>query len=72
VDPKPDLVPGNIRQIDQRQLGHPLLELSQARIHKVLPLLGHVILGILRQISHRHGLLDLGGKLVGKLMLENA
>ena len=47
------------------------LQLAKARVDKVLPLLGHVVLGVLRQIAHGHGLLDLGGKLVGKLVLEN-
>jgi len=44
--------------------------LAKARIHKRLALLGHVVLGVLRQISHGHGLLDLGGKFVLELVLE--
>ncbi len=64
------LVPGNVGQVHQRKLGHAPLQLAQARIHKVLPLLGHVIFGVLRQIAHGHGLLDLGGKLVGELVLQ--
>ena len=38
---------------------------------KVLALLRHVILGVLRQIAHGHGLLDLRGQLVGELVLKN-
>jgi hypothetical protein len=30
-----------------------------------------VVLGVLREIAHGHGFLDLGGKLVLELVLEN-
>jgi hypothetical protein len=30
-----------------------------------------VIFGVLREISHGHGLLDFGGKLVGELVLKD-
>ena len=63
-------VSGNVGEIDQRKLGHAPLELSEARVDKVLALLRHVILGVLREIAHGHGLLDLGGKLVGELVLK--
>ena len=63
---------GNVGQIHQRKLGHAPLQLAQPRIHKFLPLLRHVVLGVFRQISHGHGLLDLGRQLVGKLMLKDS
>jgi hypothetical protein len=36
----------------------------------MLALLGHVILGVFREISHRHSLFDLGGKLVVEFVLK--
>ena len=60
----------DVSQIHERKLGHAPLELTQARIHEFLPLLRHVVLGVLRQVSHGDGLLDLRRQFVGKLMLK--
>ena len=61
---------GNVRQIHERKLRHAPLELTQPRIHELLPLLRHVVLGVLRQVSHGDGLLDLRRQFVSKLMLK--
>jgi hypothetical protein len=68
---KADSIPGNIGQVDQRQLCHAPLELTQARVDKILALLRHVIFGILRQISHGHGLFDLRREFVLEFVLQN-
>src|ERR1035437_3031383 len=53
------LVVGNVDQVDQRQLAHSLLQLAEAGVHEDLALLGHVVLGVLAQVSERDCLLDL-------------
>ena len=60
----------NVGQIHERKLGHAPLELAEACVHKFLALLRHVVLGVLRQIAHGHGLLDLGRQFVSKLVLK--
>jgi hypothetical protein len=42
------------------------------RIYKLLPLLRHVVLGVLRQVSQGHGLLDLGRQFVSEFMLQSS
>ena len=54
-----------------RQVSHALLELAQPGAHKLLPLLGHVVLGVLAEVAHRDSLLQLFGQLVIELVFEN-
>ena len=61
----------NIGHVDHGQVGHPLLQLSQPRAHELLPLLGHVILGVLAEIAHSHGLLQFLRQFVIQLVFED-
>ena len=53
-----------------RQVGHALLQLAQPRADELLPLLGHVILGVFAEIAHGDGLLQFLGQFVVQLVLE--
>src|SRR6185312_10430314 len=63
-------VPGDIGEVDERQLSHTLFELAEARVDELLALFGHVVFGVFAQVAHGHGLLDLGGQFVSKLMFK--
>ena len=55
-------IAGNIRQIHERQLAHALFHHAQAGTHELLALLGHVVLGIFREVAHRDRFFKLGRK----------
>ena len=65
-----DPVMGDVGEVHQGELGHALLELAEARVDKLLALLGHVVLGVFAEVAERRSLLDLLRELVSKLMLE--
>src|SRR5579875_3751912 len=60
----------DVRKVHQRELRHAPFELPQARVYKLLALLGHVVLSIFAQIAEGSRLLDFGGQLMGQLVLE--
>jgi spore maturation protein SpmA len=60
----------DVGEVDQRELRHALLELSETRIDELLSLLGHVIFGVLTEVAERSRLLDLLRQLVLELMLH--
>src|SRR5580700_792155 len=60
----------DVGQVDEGEFGHAFFELAEARVDEVLALLGHVVLGVLAEIAHSHGLLDFRGKFVGELVFE--
>jgi hypothetical protein len=61
---------GNVVHVNHGKIGEPLSELPHAGLYKLLPLFGHVILGILAEIPEGGGLLNLFRQLVHKLVLE--
>jgi hypothetical protein len=61
----------DIAEVDQREVGHALLELAETGADKFLSLLGHVVLGVLAEVTHGDGLLELLGKLVIQLMFQD-
>src|SRR5215813_9992849 len=56
--------------MDQGEFAHAYFELPEARIHQFLALLGHVILGILAEITHGSGFFDFFGEFVGELVFQ--
>jgi spore maturation protein SpmA len=60
----------NIGEVYQGEFRHALLELAEARVHKLLALLGHVVLSVLTEVAERSSLLDLLRQLVLELMLH--
>ena len=61
---------GDIVHVDQRQVGQALAQLADARLQILLALLGHVILGVLAEVAHGDGLLELFGDIVGEFPLQ--
>src|SRR6185437_5875804 len=45
-------VPGNVGEVDERELGHALFKLAEAGVDELLALLGHVVFGVFAQIAH--------------------
>src|SRR5579863_498443 len=67
---KAHFVVRDIVHVDHRQVGQPLAKLANARLHELLALLGHVILGILAEVAKRGGLLDLFRKFMDQLVFK--
>jgi hypothetical protein len=65
---KSDRVRGDLRLVDVRELGEPLRELPQTRLHQLLPFKRGLVLRILPQIAHLHGATDLARE--GDIELE--
>jgi len=60
----------DLGQVDHGQLGEPLAQLTETSVHVTLPLLGGVILGVLREITVLAGGLELLGKLDVELVFQ--
>ena len=71
VDPIAARSRGMLAMLTMRQVGHALLQLAQAGAHELLPLLGHVVLGVLAEIAHGDRLLQLLGQFVVQLVFED-
>ena len=52
------------------RIAETLAELANTRLDELLPLLGHVILGVFAEVTERGGLLDLFRKFVNQLVFE--
>ena len=65
-----DLIFRNIVHVDKGKIRKPLAQLADPRLYELLPLLRHVIFGVLAEISEGSGLLDLFRQVVDQFVLK--
>jgi hypothetical protein len=64
LEPIPTASVGDLRLVDGRQLGEPLREVPEARLHELLPFEGGLVLRVLAEVAELEldGLPDLVGE----------
>src|SRR5690349_10043952 len=67
--PEADLVGGDLREVDLRELAQSLPKLSEASLNELLTLQGGLVLAVLAQVAELHRLPDLAWKDDVQLML---
>ena len=70
VEPKAMRSWGMLERLNERELRHALLELTEARVDELLALFRHMVFGIFTEVAERSCLLDLLRQFVRELMLH--